>query len=387
MAAVHSRIKRNPNNPDVALIVADHPVVAAGVYTKNLVVAAPVVYDRQLTPSDAIRVVVANSGCANACTGDEGDRNAAEMARLGAAAAGATPETALLLSTGIIGEQLPMEKIARGIAAAATALDNTPDALLQTARGIMTTDLVHKLASRQVTCGERSFQITGMAKGSGMIGPNMATMLAIILTDAPLTPDGAQRILSASCDRSYNCISVDGHTSTNDTALLLASGAAGGDALNKVEHEQFQAALDEVNVELARAIVDDGEGATHLITIETVGCRTETEARRIAKTVADSPLVKTAVAGCDPNWGRIVSAAGYSGIDFDAHGVELQLNGVLLYQQGQPVKFDAEAVSTSLKSERETHILLRFREGTAAARFWSCDLTAEYVRINADYHT
>jgi glutamate N-acetyltransferase/amino-acid N-acetyltransferase len=386
VSGVHCGIKRNPNNPDLTLIVCDSPCVAAGVYTQNLVCAAPVVLDRQRTPTDRARIVAINSGCANACTGERGDRDASEMARLAAAAVGAEERSALVMSTGIIGEHLPMERIAQGIAAGAEQLADDDDALIKAARGILTTDLVHKLSGRTLEVGGRSIHITGMAKGSGMIGPRMATMLAVIMTDAALRVDAAQAALATATEKSFNCVSVDGHTSTNDTALLLASGAA-GEPLAGADLDAFQRALDEVCIELARAIADDGEGATHLITVDVVGCATAADAAQIARTIADSPLVKTAVAGADPNWGRIVSAAGYSGVAFDPLGVALELNGALLYDQGQPVEFDAEAVSDSIRADRETHILLRLREGQAEARFWTCDLTAQYVSINADYHT
>jgi glutamate N-acetyltransferase/amino-acid N-acetyltransferase len=388
MAAVHCGLKRDAAKEDFALIVSDRPATAAGVYTLNQVCAAPVTLDRARTPGEGFRVVAVNSGCANACTGDEGTRNAAAMARLAAAAIDADEQTALVLSTGIIGEQLAMNKIETGVRAAAERLADGPEALLEAARGMMTTDLVHKVAGRELTLDGRKIQITGLAKGSGMIGPNMATMLGVLLTDAALDPQAAQDVLRAATDVSFNCVSVDGHTSTNDTVLLLANGAAGGAPLGAGEAlEQFRAAVTEVCIELAKKIADDGEGATHLITIEIEGCRAEAEARRIAKTIAESPLAKTAVAGADPNWGRIVSAAGYAGVPFRPEGVTLRVNDHLLYERGRPVKFDAEQVSRSIRDHRDTHIVLRFSEGEAAARFWTCDLTTEYVHINADYHT
>ncbi|MBN1591453.1 MAG: bifunctional ornithine acetyltransferase/N-acetylglutamate synthase, partial [Pirellulales bacterium] len=227
----------------------------------------------------------------------------------------------------------------------------------------------------------------GIAKGSGMIAPNMATMLGLILCDAPLEKDSAQSMLREVADESFNCISVEGHVSTNDTLLLLANGQAGGPVLAGDDLSAFRKALAEVCVELARSIPDDGEGATHLITIDVAGCADREAAKRIAKTVADSALVKTAIAGADPNWGRIVSAAGYAGVPFDPAGVNLKVNGFVLFDQGAPANFDAPAVSDSIRDHRETHIELTFREGTAGARFWTCDLTTEYVHINADYHT
>jgi glutamate N-acetyltransferase/amino-acid N-acetyltransferase len=220
-----------------------------------------------------------------------------------------------------------------------------------------------------------------------MIGPNMATMLALILTDAAIDPAELQTMLREVADQTFNCISVDGHVSTNDTVLLLANGAAGGQRLTGKSLIEFQAALQATCAELARMIPADGEGATHLIEIEVTGCKTRDAARTIARAVADSPLVKTAIHGADPNWGRIVSAAGYAGIAFDPTGVNLDLNGYPLYRAGAPIEFDAAAVSNSIRSQRETKIALRFTEGDATIRFWTADLTAEYVHLNADYTT
>jgi glutamate N-acetyltransferase/amino-acid N-acetyltransferase len=226
-----------------------------------------------------------------------------------------------------------------------------------------------------------------MAKGAGMIGPNMATMLALVLTDAALRPAAAQAMLSEIADDTFNCISIDGHMSTNDTLLLVANGAAASRPLDGDDLAEFRQALGEVCGELARAIPADGEGASHLITIEISGCASRRAALKIAKTVAESPLVKTAVAGADPNWGRIVSAAGYAGVPFDPDGVSLHVNGFPLFRDGAPVPFDKKAVSDSIRANRDTLVELRFREGEAEARFWTTDLTAEYVHINADYTT
>jgi len=387
LAGVHWRIKRDPRKQDLTLVMSETPAAAAGVYTKNLVCAAPVTLDRSRTPSDRIRAVVICSGVANACTGERGLRDAEEMARLAAAACGAEPDQALVLSTGVIGSFLPMDRVAQGSSAAAVKLGRRETSLLAGARGMLTTDTIHKLAGRTVRIGDRDIQITGMAKGAAMMGPNMATMLALIMTDAPLTPDDAQQALRAATDDSFNCMSVDGHMSTNDTVLLVANGVAGGQPLAGDQLAVFQSALDEVCVELAKAIAGDGEGATHLITIEVAGCATRETALEIAKTVANSPLVKTALHGADPNWGRIVSAAGYAGVPFDPAGVSLRLNGFLLYKNGAPVEFDGRAVSHSIRDHRDTLVQLDFSEGTAQRRFWTADLTAEYVRLNADYHT
>ncbi len=387
LAGVHCRIKRDSQKQDLTLVLSETPASAAGVYTQNLVCAAPVVLDRSRTPSDRIRAVVICSGVANACTGERGLRDAEEMARLAAAACGAQPDQALVLSTGVIGAFLPMDKIEQGISAAAVKLGNNQACLLTAAQGMLTTDTVHKLAGRSVKIDGREIQITGMAKGAAMMGPNMATMLALIMTDAAMDPATAQAALRTATSDSFNCISVDGHMSTNDTVLLLANGAAGGQSLAGKNLEIFQNALNEICVDLAKSIPADGEGATHLITIEISGCKDRDSALTLAKTVANSPLVKTAISGADPNWGRIVSAAGYAGVPFDPKGVSLCVNGFSLYEKGAPTEFDANAVSRSIRDNRDTLVQLELSEGTASRRFWTTDLTAEYVRLNADYHT
>jgi glutamate N-acetyltransferase/amino-acid N-acetyltransferase len=386
-AGVYCGIKRYADKLDLSLVVSDRPATAAGVYTTNLVFAAPVGLDRKRTPGTSIRAVAINSGNANACTGERGDRDAEKMADLAAAACGAKGEQVLVLSTGIIGEFMPMEKIAAGIQAAAPKLGRDADSLVSAARGMLTTDTRHKLSGRTLTLAGRTVQITGMAKGAAMIGPKMATMLGVVLTDAALDPAVAQKALAAAVEDSFNCISVDGHMSTNDTVLLLANGAAGGAPLAGADLATFERALAEVCQELARAIPADGEGATHLVMVEVKGCATRDSARTIAKTVAESLLVKTAITGADPNWGRIVSAAGYSGVPFNPAGVSLWVNGTQLYKLGAPVPFDHEAVSHSIRDNRDVNILLEFHEGSAGIRFWTTDLTAEYVHLNADYHT
>ncbi len=387
LAGVHSRIKQDPTKPDVVLFMSETPATGAGVYTQNRICAAPVALDRQRTPSGSIRAIVANSGNANACTGQRGMADAKRMAEMAAALCQAEPQQVLVLSTGIIGEFLPMDKIEQGISAAFVKLGATEACLMSAARGLMTTDLSHKLAGRRVKIGGKTVRIVGMAKGSGMIGPNMATMLCVVLTDAALEPEQAQQLLQSVANETFNCVTVEGHTSTNDTMLMLANGAAVDQPPAGADWDTFAAAVKEVCEELARAIAADGEGAGHLVTIDVTGCRNRDDANAIARTIANSPLVKTAIAGADPNWGRIVSAAGYAGVAFNPDGLCLKLNGTLLYENGAPVAFDAEAVSRSMREEHEIHVDLSLSEGAASSRFWTCDLTAEYIRINADYHT
>lgn len=387
LAGVHSGVKSNPHKEDLALIVADRDCAAAGVYTQNRVFAAPVALDRTRTPSPRARAIVINSGNANACTGERGLRDAERMAELTAQAIAADPEQVLVLSTGIIGRFLPMDKIETGIDAAAKRLNIDERALVSAARAMLTTDTRHKLASSDLPLDGRHVRLLGMAKGAAMIGPNMATMLGVLLTDAPLEPDVAQAALKAAVDQSFNCISVEGHMSTNDTVLLLASGAAGGSPLAGRDLEAFWHTLNDLCLELARMIPDDGEGVTHLIEIEVRGAATPESAHRIAKTVAESALVKTAIAGADPNWGRIVSAVGYAGVPFNPARLNLHVNGALLYEAGTPVAFEEKVVSASIRNNRETKILITLAEGVASLRFWTTDLTAEYVRLNADYTT
>ena len=387
LAGVHCGIKTDPGHEDLTLAVSSVPAVTAGVYTQNVVCAAPVVLDRQRTPSATMRAVVVNSGNANACTGDRGWDDACQMAQITANACGVQPDQVLVMSTGIIGEHLPMEKIESGILDASRQLGNDDDALVAAARGMLTTDTVHKIAAAEVNIGENVVNLLGLAKGSGMIGPNMATMLALILTDATLDQGDVQRILQEAVTDTFNCISVDGHTSTNDTTLLVASGASGGEPLKGQNLSQFSGAMAGICADLARQIAADGEGASHLITIQVSRCASREDARQIAKSIANSPLVKTAIAGGDPNWGRIVSAAGYSGVVFDPNMVDLSINGTLIYQQGRPVEFDAAALANSIATEYETRIQIQFAEGSHGARFWTCDLTKQYVQINADYHT
>jgi glutamate N-acetyltransferase/amino-acid N-acetyltransferase len=309
------------------------------------------------------------------------------MARLAAAAVGGGEQQALVMSTGIIGHFLPMEKVRRGIAEAAGRLGNDGASFDSAVRGITTTDKFLKTAGRSLELGGQPIQITAMAKGAGMIGPNMATMLCVVMTDAKLSAADAQACLAHAAERSFNCISVEGHTSTSDTALLLASGASGIAPTSEADRAAFQQTLDDVCIELAKLIPSDGEGATHLITLDVTGCRSRAEAHRIAQTVANSPLVKTAITGNDPNWGRIVSAAGYAGVPFDPANVTLRINDILIYEAGMPVDYNARKVSHSMRDHHEVHLVLAFGEGNAQVRFWASDLTVDYVNFNSDYST
>lgn len=386
-AGIHCGIKKDPSILDLSLFVADQPAVAAGVFTTNLVHGAPVKISRSRVPRATARGVVINSGNANACTGERGNADARWMTAQTAAQLGCHEDDVLVCSTGVIGRFLPRDALSAGIPAAARKLSAEPAAFHDAARGMMTTDTFPKQATRLGEVGGATVRISGAAKGAAMIAPNMATMLSVIMTDVALLPDDAQDMLRHAVDRSFNCISVEGHMSTSDTVLLLASGAAIREPLSAHEHTRFQQMLNEVTADLAQAIIADAEGADHEITIDVRGLRTREEAHRIAKAVAESPLVKTAIAGGDPNWGRIVSAVGYAGVKLAESDITLRLNDVLLYESGAPVEFNAAEASAALKGNRGVHIELNFPLGDETVRFWTCDLTAEYVRLNADYTT
>jgi glutamate N-acetyltransferase/amino-acid N-acetyltransferase len=386
-AGVHCGIKKDPALLDLALFVSDRPAVAAGVFTTNLVHGAPVKVSLGRVPRSTARGVVINSGNANACTGEAGIADARWMTAETAARLDCDEHDILVCSTGVIGRHLPREKLAAGIPDAVRGLNSTPEAFRNASRAIMTTDTFPKQATRTVELEDSQVRISGVAKGAAMIAPNMATMLSVIMTDAKMLPNDIDAMLRHAVDRSFNCISVEGHMSTSDTVLILANGAATPRSLSPHEHTRFQQMLDEVAANLAQAIIADAEGADHEITIDVRGLRTRTEACRIAKAVAESPLVKTAIAGGDPNWGRIVSAVGYAGVQLEERDISLWLNGLLLYESGAPVDFNPGEVSAGLKQNRTVHIELGFPLGHEAVRFWTCDLTAEYVRLNADYTT
>ncbi len=372
---------------DLAVLAADRPCAAAGTFTTSRVCAAPVRLCRERLPSEDIRAVVINSGNANAATGAEGLENARRTAARTAALMGCRPEQVLVASTGVIGHQLAMDRLEAGVEKAVAGLTPEPVGFQNAAAAIMTTDTRPKIVSLQTSIGGRAVSVLGLAKGAAMIGPRMATMLAFLLTDAPVWANDLQDILTSAVDRSFNCVSVDGHASTNDTVLLLSSTAATEPTLRGEEMSAFAQLIGSACETLARAIADDGEGATHFITIDVAGCSSFDDARAIARAVADSPLVKTAIHGADPNWGRIVSAAGYAGVAFREEELSLRINDMPVYRDGMPVPFDAAALSQSIRGQRDVHLVLELASGTAAVRFWTCDLTAEYVRLNADYTT
>lgn len=386
-AGINCGIKNDPAKLDLALFVADGPATAAGVFTTNLVCGAPVKVCRGRLPRKTARGVIINSGNANACTGARGDEDARWMTAQVARSLGCADDDILVCSTGVIGRFLPREKLADGIPTAFGRLAASPSAFRDAATAMMTTDTFAKLVTRSRTLAGAKITVSGVAKGAAMIAPNMATMLSVLMTDAPLGTEQAAAMLKHAVERSFNCISVDGHMSTSDTVLLLSANTRNIGPLGSSYQAELQQMLDEAATELAQAIIRDAEGASHFVTLDVRGLRTREEAFRIGKSIADSPLVKTAIAGGDPNWGRVISAAGYAGVKLREEDMTLRLNGTLLYQAGAPVEFNAGEVSRSMRANRDTHIELEFALGKESVRLWTSDLTAEYVRLNADYTT
>jgi glutamate N-acetyltransferase/amino-acid N-acetyltransferase len=384
-AGVPSGLRSEPNRRDLALIVSDVPASAAGVFTQNRVCAAPVHVCRERLPSADSRGVVVCSGNANACTGQRGLEDARRMTAVAAEVVGCRAEQMLVCSTGVIGRHLPMPVIESGIRTAGLRLNPTAAALNDAAHGILTTDTRIKVATRQIEIDGNSVRITGFAKGAAMIGPNMATLLAFVFTDAAISPTDLHTLARRAADQTFNCVSVEGHTSTNDTLLLLANGD--GERLHGDGFARYGQAVTAVCAELARAMAADAEGAAHLVTLDVEGLRDDAEARCVAKVVAESALVKTAIFGADPNWGRIVSAAGCAGVEFEEEQLSLWLGDMLLYHAGTPQPFDADSASAYLKNNREVHIRLRFTLGSGRCTLWTCDLTYDYVRLNAEYTT
>ena len=377
---------------DLALICTQQPAVAAGVYTQNVVCAASIDWNRSITPSTEIRAVVVNSGNANACTGQQGAKDNQTMASLVAQslstdAEPVVPESVAVLSTGVIGHALPMDKLTAGIAAVGDSLGDSEQSFIDAAEAIMTTDQGRKVACCEVEIGGESIAVVGMAKGAGMIGPNMATMLAVICTDANVRADQAAAMIKSAADRSFNRISVEGHTSTNDALVLICSGQVGETIENESDLSVLQQAIDQVCLETAKLIPADGEGATHLVEIQISGANSDADAERIARTIAGSNLVKTAITGADPNWGRIVSAAGYAGVPMDLRQARLELNGYPIFDQGEPLVFDAKQVSDAIKNSFETRVSLVVGAGIGKAIHWTSDLTVDYVRFNSEYTT
>jgi len=383
-AGVHCGLKKSSR--DLALFYSESPAAAAGVFTQNLVQAAPVLVDRERI-NNPIRAVVVNSGNANACTGEKGMEDARQMADLAAAQLHLPPEQILVCSTGVIGMPLPMDKIAAGIASAAQSLSGERQAGLDAAAAILTTDTVTKTVVYRGDLPSGSFTLAGTAKGAGMICPNMATMLAFIFTDAAISRPLLNSLFREAVDCTFNAITIDGDTSTNDTALILANGAASVEITEGTpECDLFARLLHQVCQELAVMIVSDGEGVTKVITLEVTGAPDAAAARTLARTVLNSPLVKTAFYGEDANWGRILAALGYAGVPFDPSRVDIAIGPVRVACRGGAIPFD-EAEAKAVLQQREIKVTVNLNAGTATATAWGTDLSHDYVSINSSYRS
>jgi glutamate N-acetyltransferase/amino-acid N-acetyltransferase len=373
---------------DLALLVSDVPATAAAVFTLNRAQAAPVVMSREhlKTTGGIARAIVVNSGCANACTGEEGMKAARIMASETARLVGCPADQVLVASTGVIGVALPIEKVKNGLPAAVRALGrDEDDGGSNAARAIMTTDPFPKESAARISIGGRDITIGGMAKGSGMIEPMMATMLAFITTDARIAQPLLARALGEAVDVSFNAITVDGECSTNDCVILLANGAS-GTAIDETNYRGFVTGLTQVCRELSLGIVRGGEGATKLVTVNVTGAATAAEARKCAKAIANSPLVKTALHGGDPNWGRLIAVAGRAGVAFELERAAVTIGNIVLFRNGRPHDDNAPRAAEYLQ-QTDLTVGVDLGAGDFASTVWTCDLSAEYVRINADYRT
>lgn len=388
-SGLHCGIKRK--RKDLGIIYSKSPCTAAGVFTKNVVKAAPVIYNMKILEKNFrnIRAVVVNSGIANACTGEQGMKNAIEMAEKTAKELDIPVKSVLVASTGVIGVQLTMEKIKSGIENAVKNLTVDP---FPFAEAIMTTDTKIKTSSIKININGKGVNILGIAKGSGMIHPNMATMLSFILTDALIDSGALKKLLKTSVDKSYNMIDVDGDTSTNDMVLILANGLSNIPEIREETEEfrKFSEAIDTVNIELAKKIVEDGEGATKLIEMKVINAQNVDVAKRVARSIVSSNLVKTAIYGEDANWGRIFAAAGYSGVEFDHSRLDLYIedkqNRIMLVKNGCEYPFDETKVKEMLSS-KYVKLILDMNQGNYEATAWGSDLTEKYVEINGRYRT
>ena len=387
-AGVAAEIKYRGRN-DVALVVADAPCAAAAVFTTNKVAAAPVVYDREVVKGGLVQAILANSGCANACTGAQGLRNAELSALATAGELGIDPKHVLVASTGVIGRPLPMDRLLAGMKKAASALGRTAAHGLAAEKAVMTTDTRPKEACATATVGGRKVTVGGMAKGSGMIEPNMATMLGFLTTDAAVSPAMLRRALRLAIAKSFNRLVVDGDESTNDSVFLLASGAAGNAEVTRggADFDAFREALEAVCVSLARQMAADGEGATKFVTVTVRGARSESDAARAARAVAKSPLAKTSWFGRDPNWGRVLAAVGYSGAAVEDMKAEVFYDGVWAFRRGEVADEKQLAKLAKVLEKDAFEVVVDLHLGDGESSVYTCDLSLDYVHINADYTT
>ncbi len=391
-AGLHVGVKtHNTEKKDLALIVADRPCAAAGIFTKNVVKAAPVQVTKAHLAGGYARAIVANSGNANACA-PFGEENAERMCAAAAKALGCTGDEVLVASTGVIGQTLKVEVIEKGLPVLCGLLDHSAQASDAAAHAIMTTDTVKKEAAVETTVGGKTVRLGGIAKGSGMIHPNMGTMLCFLTTDCAISPAMLHEALLEAAAVSFNRISVDGDTSTNDTCVALASGAAENEEITEKNESylDFLDALKTLCIHLARSMAKDGEGARHLITCTVSGAKSEGSAETVAKSVISSTLTKAAIFGCDANWGRVLCAMGYSGEAFDPDRVDVSFASrageIDVCRQGRGLDFD-EALAKKILTEDEVEIRISMGAGDAACTCWGCDITYDYIKINGDYRT
>ncbi len=373
---------------DLGILASDSPVPTAAVFTTNKAAAAPVKLSRTVLKKTAgkAQAIVVNSGNANACTGQSGAKDARKMAKLGAAAIGADPAHMLVASTGVIGVPLQMDAIEGALPGAAKKLRSGN--ISQFAEAILTTDKGIKISQRRIAIGGKRITLLGCTKGAGMIAPNMATTLSFVVTDAKLSPKALQDALSTAVVPTFNAISVDGDSSTNDMITAMASGAAGGNSLRGADLREFTTSLTDLLDDLARKLMRDGEGVHHVVDIFVRGTRNDKAARRVAQTIANSPLVKTAIAGCDPNWGRILAAAGRAGVSMNMSKTNLRIGSVPVLRDGEPSAApDWEQKASDAMRKAEYPMVLDMGMGPGRARYLACDLSKEYVAINADYRS
>jgi glutamate N-acetyltransferase/amino-acid N-acetyltransferase len=383
-AGLSSGIKKN-GNKDLGIIISESPASAAGVFTLNRVQAAPVVLDKERIKAGACQAIIVNSGNANCCTGEQGLRDAKMMTKQVANELGVSEESVLVASTGVIGESLPIGKIESYVPDLVKSA--RADGFQDFAEAILTTDTVPKIIVREEKLGGKIFKVMGIAKGAGMIHPDMATLLGFICTDVMISPEKLGGALHLANRKSFNRITVDGDTSTNDTVLIMANGMSGAEVCNEEHQNIFQNILDDVMVNLSRLLVKDAEGATKLVEIMVKGAKTDTDAKTIADTIARSSLVKTALFGEDANWGRILAAAGRAGVPIEPELTDIYFNEVLMVKEGKGCGLEAEARASKVLRESEFSISVDLHLGDGESSVLTCDLSIDYVKINADYRS
>ena len=370
---------------DLGLIYSVGPATVAGMFTRNRVTAAPVTLTKARAAGGAGRAIIVNAGNANCCTGAQGEADALAMAAAAADGLRLDDQEVMVASTGVIGLPLPIDKVRAGIPELVKAL--RPDGFVDLARAIMTTDTVAKLVMRQGTLDGKTFTVLAVAKGAGMIRPDLATMLCFVCTDAAIPASGLQTMLPPAVERSLNRITIDGDTSTNDTVLLMANGVSGAEVNTAAQQAVFQAVLDDILMDIARRLVKDGEGVNKVVEIQVQGAPSDADALRIADTVAHSPLVKTAFFGEDANWGRIVAAAGRAGVAFDPHQVDIFFDAVQMVKGGQGFGQDIEDQVTAVMKQPEFTVTIDLHQGDGRAAMLTCDFSIDYIKINADYRS